>query len=221
MIEVACRGERIYRFAPATTALLSIDFQREFFTEGSGECLDEMRAMLPRAAALLALMRDLGCRIIHTRESYRPDLADVSAYRRSLDYVGRPGPLGRFCILGEPGHEFVDGLQPRDDEVVIDKASFGAFYRSGLERVLAHGGIDHLVLSGVTTQCCVHSTLREAVDRGFWCLTVADCCAASEPGLHDAALDLIAGEGHLFGWVSDYGQLADAVAGSRVSPGPG
>ena len=211
-LSVECRGNRVYEFRPEQTALLSIDFQREFFADGSGECVDEMRAMLPRAERLLALMRDLGCRVIHTRESYQPDLSDVSAYRRSLDYVGKTGPLGRFCILGEPGHEFVDGLQPQGGELVIDKASFGAFYRTELDRVLQADGIDHLVLSGVTTQCCVHSTLREAVDRGYWCLTVADCCAASEPGLHDAALDLIAGEGHLFGWVTDYAQVADAAS---------
>lgn len=216
-ISVNCRGGRVYEFSPESTALLSIDFQREFFADGSGECVDEMRAMLPRAASLLTLMRDLGCRIIHTRESYRPDMSDVSAFRRSLDYVGKPGPLGRFCILGEPGHEFVDELQPMEDEIVVDKASFGAFYQSELDAVLKAGGIDHLILSGVTTQCCVHSTLREAVDRGYWCLTVADCCAASEPGLHEAALALIAGEGHLFGWVADYRDLAGAASRIRDS----
>jgi nicotinamidase-related amidase len=86
---------------------------------------------------------------------------------------------------------------------VIDKAGFSAFHASDLDEILKQDGIDHLILCGVTTQCCVHSTLREAVDRGYWCLTVADCCAASESGMHDAALSLIAGEGHLFGWVAD------------------
>ena len=202
-ISVQCRGDRIYEFSPEATALLVIDLQQEFFVEGIGECLEEMQSILPRVATVIALARDLGCKVIHTRESYKPDLTDVHAYRRSLDYVGEPGPLGRFCILGEPGHEFVDQAQPLPNEPVIDKASFGAFYNTNLDDLLRQDGIDHIIMCGVTTQCCVHSTLREAVDRGYWCLTVADCCAASDPGMHDAALDLIAGEGHLFGWVSD------------------
>jgi nicotinamidase-related amidase len=136
----------------------------------------------------------------------------VHAYRASLDYVGKPGPLGRFCILGEPGHEFVDEVQPLAAETVIDKASFGAFYNTALDDLLRADGIDHLILCGVTTQCCVHSTLREAVDRGYWCLTLADACAASEPGLHEAALQLIAGEGHLFGWVADTRNLEEGIS---------
>jgi nicotinamidase-related amidase len=86
---------------------------------------------------------------------------------------------------------------------VIDKAGFSAFYNSRLDELLREQNIDHLILCGVTTQACVHSTLRDAVDRGYWCLTIADCCAASEPGMHEAALSLISGEGHLFGWVAD------------------
>lgn len=209
---INCRGDRSYRFSPKSTALLAIDLQKEFFTEDAGECLEAMRAILPRVANLLDLARKLGCTVIHTRESYQPDLSDVHAYRHSLDYVGKTGPLGRFCILGEPGHEFEDQVKPLPDEAVIDKASFGAFYNSGLDDLLGRDGIDHLILCGVTTQCCVHSTLREAVDRGYWCLTVADCCAATDPGMHDAALKLIAGEGHLFGWVSDFQDVQSGVS---------
>ena len=209
---IKCRGGRDYRFSPASSALLVIDLQQEFFTDDGGECVEEMRLILPRAARLIELMRELGCRVIHTRESYRADLGDVHAYRQSLGYVGKPGPLGRFCIVGEPGHEFVDMVKPTAAETVIDKAGFSAFYNSELERELQQDAIDHLIICGVTTQCCVHSTLREAVDRGYWCLTIADCCAASEPGLHDAALELIAGEGHLFGWVADYRDIADGIA---------
>ena len=212
---VACRGDRDYRFDPGRSALLCIDLQREFFTAEAGECVDEMRAILPRVARLQQLAREAGLRVIHTREAYHPDLHDVHAYRRSLDYVGKPGPLGRFCILGEPGHEFVDEVRPGTDEPVIDKAGFSAFYRSDLDRLLRDTGIDHLLLCGVTTQCCVHSTLREAVDLGYWCLTIADACAASEPGMHDAALALIAGEGHLFGWVADSAEVSSALASPR------
>lgn len=211
-LSVNCRGERSYEFIPEATALLAIDFQKEFFEDGSGECLDDMRAVLPRAAELLSLARSLGMRVIHTRESYQPDLSDVSSYRRSLGYVGRPGPLGRFCILGEPGHEFVDTLRPKSGETVIDKASFGAFYNTDLDDLLKQQKIDHLILCGVTTQCCVHSTLREAVDRGYWCLTVADCCAACDLDMHDMALKIISGEGHLFGWVADLQNIENCIS---------
>jgi nicotinamidase-related amidase len=212
-ISVPCRSDRIYRFVPAQTALLVIDLQREFFVEGIGECIDEMREILPRVETVLASARKLGCKVIYTREAYQPDLSDVHAYRRSLGYVGKPGPLGRFNILGEPGHALVESVQPMPGETVIDKAGFSAFYNTGLDALLQRDGIDHLLICGVTTQCCVHSTLREAVDRGYWCLTLADCCAASDPGMHEAALSLIAGEGHLFGWVAD---AADLVAAGSV-----
>lgn len=216
-VSVQCRVGRTYEFSPAQTALVVIDLQKEFFVEGLGECFDEMRAILPRVKKLIAVARDLNCRVIHTRESYQPDLSDVNAYRQSLGYVGKPGPLGRFCILGEPGHEFIEEARPLTDETVIDKASFGAFYNTGLDDLLRQQGMDHLILCGVTTQACVQSTLREAVDRGYWCLTVADCCAALDPGMHDAALELIAGEGHLFGWVADVQDVATAVASLQAS----
>ena len=208
---VQCRGEREYRFEPAHTALLVIDMQREFFVTDADESIEAMRAILPRIKQLIAVARQLDCRVVHTREAYRPDLSDVSAYRRSLAYVGREGPLGRCCIRGEPGNAFVDECMPLPNETVLEKAGFGAFYNSDLDEMLKRDGIDHLVLCGVTTQACVHSTLREAVDRGYWCLTVADCCAATEPGMHDAALDIIAGEGHLFGWVAELGDVEAAL----------
>jgi nicotinamidase-related amidase len=211
-ISIQCRGNRIYRFSPEHTALLVIDLQKEFFVEGVDECLTDMRAILPRVARLIVLARELKCRVIHTRESYKSDLSDVSAYRKSLDYVGKSGPLGRYCIHGEPGNEFVEEAQPLPDETVIDKASFGAFYNTKLDDLLRRNGVDHVIMCGITTQCCVHSTLREAVDRGYWCLTVADCCAALNSGLHDAALEIIAGEGHLFGWVANIQDVAKGMS---------
>ncbi|MEM7294648.1 MAG: cysteine hydrolase [Pseudomonadota bacterium] len=204
---VSCRGEREYVFSPTNTALLVIDLQKDFFADSENTHPNGMLAILPRVSLLIETMRTLGCKIIYTRETYRSDMSDVSAYRHSLDYVGKPGELGRFLIAGETGQSFVESIQPLPDETVIDKASFGAFYNTALNQILQEEGISHLVLCGVTTQCCVHSTLREAVDRGYWCLTIADCCAASEPGLHDAALSLIAGEGHLFGWVANLGDV--------------
>jgi nicotinamidase-related amidase len=169
-----------------------------------------MRIIVPRVVRLVEFARRSGCCIIHTREGYSSDLSDVTPYRRSLGYVGRSGQLGRFLIRGEPGHDFIDELRPLPNEIVIDKASFGTFYGTDLDERLNAAGVDHLIVCGVTTQCCVQSTLREAVDRGYWCLTIADCCGASEPDLHEAALSLIAGEGHLFGWVCDLADLEEA-----------
>ena len=213
-ISLQCRGDRRYSFVPAQTALLVIDLQKEFFVDANGASLQQMRVILPRVKRLLAVARELGCRVIHTRESYQPNLSDVHAYRQSLGYVGKPGPLGRFCISGEPGQEFVDEARPQPDETVIDKAGFSAFYKSGLDDLLRHDAIDHLLLCGVTTQACVQSTLRDAVDLGYWCLTVADCCAAVEPAVHEDALKIIAAEGHLFGWVAD---VADVESGGPTS----
>lgn len=207
---VNCWHDRSYEFRPEATALLVIDMQRDFFPDPddpeSDGTVDPRTAIVPRVAALTEHARQLGIKVIHTREGYHADLSDVSGFRRSLEYVGRPGPDGLLLIRGEAGHDFLDALQPRADELVIDKAAFSAFHGTGLDDHLRQAGIDHLILCGVTTQCCVHSTLRSAVDCGYWCLTVADCCAAEEPILHDAALALIAGEGHLFGWICD---LAD------------
>ena len=216
-VSVSCTHDRSYQFDPATTALLAIDLQREFFAADVGQCFDEMNAIIPRIAAVLARVRDIGCRVIYTRESYQPDLSDVHAYRKSLDYVGEQRSLGRFCILDEPGHDIVEAVKPLDDETVIDKASFGAFYNTDLENLLRADDIDHLILCGVTTQCCVHSTLREAVDRGYWCLTLADGCAGTDPGMHEAALSLIASEGHLFGWVADSADLEAGIAAFRAT----
>lgn len=206
-IRVPCRDEREYVFVPKKTAVLSIDMQRDFFGSNDGEEANPMDEIIPRVAQLLNAARGLGCVVAHSREGYAADLSDVSAYRKSLGYVGRPGDTGRFLIRGEWGHDFLDAVAPHAGEVIIDKPGFSAFFRSDLHARLQAAGVDHLIICGVTTQCCVHSTLREAVDLGYWCLTVADCCAAEEQELHDATLRLISGEGDLFGWVCDLKDL--------------
>ncbi len=217
-IKVACRDDRVFAFEPAHTALLVIDMQREFFASDEDGEPNPMLEIVPRVAALAALARRIGVRVIHTREGYAADLSDVTPYRASLDYVGYDGSLGRSLIRGEQSHDFIEEMMPKPGETVIDKAGFSAFYASGLDNVLRASGVDHLLLAGVTTQCCVHSTLRDAVDRGYWCLTVADCCAASDPELHDAALALIAGEGHLFGWICDLADVEHAAGiGSKAA----
>jgi nicotinamidase-related amidase len=235
-------ADRYFTFEPQKTALLVIDMQRHFIggseepepepaasisvshevvasdaeqpLEAEDDSLEmtDPREIIPHVVRLVNAARNLGCHLVHTREGYSPDLSDVSDFRRELDYVGHATPIGRSLIRGEHGHDFVDELQPLPGETVIDKASFGAFFRTDLDAKLRAAGVTHLILCGVTTQCCVHSTLREAVDLGYWCLTVADCCAASEPGLHEAALMLIAGEGHLFGWIADVADIEQGAA---------
>jgi len=126
--------------------------------------------------------------------------------------IGGDGPLGRLLVRGEHGHDFVDEMQPIHDEPVVDKPGFGAFYSTDLHQILTARGIRHVLIFGVTTQCCVFSTLREAIDRGYYCCTLKDCCGAFSPSLHEGTFEMIAAEGHLFGWISDSARLV-AVAG--------
>lgn len=217
-IPVPCRHGRRFDLAPETTALLVIDMQRDFLDPSgmcarAGEDIASLRAVMPRVQAVTAAARAAGLTLIHTREGYAPDLADVNPLKRARGSVGAAGPLGRFLIRGEAGHDFIDGFQPAVGEAVIDKPGFGAFHRTDLETRLRDRGITHLVLTGVTTQCCVHTSLREAVDRGFFCLTVDDACAAFDPTVHAATLDLIEAENHLFGWIAGAGDFVGALAG--------
>lgn len=211
---VAAHHDRIYEFCPAQTALLVIDMQKHFFVGEDGSYTPELAPVVPKVAELVELARSFGCLVVHTRESYEADQSDVTPYRDSLGYVGSENPLGRFLIRGEPGCDFLDEVRPLRDEPVTDKAAFNAFFDSALGEVLHDAGISHLILCGVTTQCCVHSTLREAVDRGYWCLTVADCCGAYDAKIHDATLEIIASEEHLFGWLCD---LADLRASEEAA----
>jgi nicotinamidase-related amidase len=213
-VHVPCRGARSFTFEPASTGLGAIDMQRDFLDPRGmcgGEDLAPLRAIIPIVAAVTEAARQRGLTIIHTREGYAPDLSDVHPMKRDRQSVGKEGPLGRFLIRGEPGHDFIEELKPRPDELIVDKPGFSAFYRTGLEEELRARGLTHLILMGVTTQCCVQSTMRSAVDRGYWCLTLADACAAFEPQIHDAALALIEAESHLFGWVTQAALLQAAL----------
>jgi biuret amidohydrolase len=168
---------------------------------------------------LLAAARSLGVRVIHTREGHRPDLTDLTQFKRRRTLgsgapIGSPGPLGRLLVRGEYGHGIIDEVAPLPAEVVIDKPGFGAFYATDLELLLRAGGITHLALAGVTTDICVHTTLREAIDRGFDCTTIADACAAGDPEVHAVMLRCIAGEGNILGQVLD---SADVIAQWRAS----
>ena len=195
--------------------MLVVDMQRDFIAPtgpGAGPSTQNpLAGIVPNLEKVLAAARRAGMTIIHTREGYGLDGSDVNPYKQSLQYVGKPGPNGPFLIRGTPGHDFFEGFEPRPHEMVIDKAAFSAFYETSLHQQLADAGINHLVVTGVTTQCCVHSTLRDAVERGYFCLTLEDCCAAEDPAVHSATMLIIQAENNLFGWISDSQAFIDAI----------
>jgi biuret amidohydrolase len=195
------------------TALLVIDMQRDFldprgYVAQSGVDVSILRRTIPNVRRLLAAARTAKVRVVHTREGHRADLSDLPAFKRrraagSGAAIGSTGPLGRLLVRGEPGHAIIEEAAPLPGETIIDKPGFGAFYATDLELILRAAGISRLTIAGVTTDICVHSTLREAVDRGFDCTTVGDACAAGDPAIHEAMLACIAGEGGILGSVMD------------------
>ncbi|HEY9154572.1 MAG TPA: isochorismatase family cysteine hydrolase [Opitutaceae bacterium] len=190
------------------TALLMIDFQRDFCAPGgyADQCgnVAWAREIIPAAQRLLAAARAAGIYIVHTREGYAPDLSDCSApklarSRNAGAEIGSAGPLGRLLIRGEFGHDFIDELAPRPDERVIDKATYGAFCRSDLEPILRARGVTTCVVAGVTADVCVHTTIREATDRGFRCLYVRDAISTFDPKIREACEAMVLMEGGVWG----------------------
>ena len=171
----------------------------------------QMAVIIPTTFRVLDAARQGKLKVFHTREGYSSDGSDVNAYKKTLGYVGQPGPNGPFLVRGAPGHDFFAGFGPRAGEIVIDKAGFSAFYQTSFEQILNESEITHLVIVGITTQCCVHSKLRDAVERGYFCLTLEDCCAAEDPAVHVATLRVIQAENHLFGWISNGQNFANAI----------
>ncbi len=206
---------------PARTALLVIDMQRDFLEPGGfGALLGNDVTPLRRAVAptrrVLDAFRARRLAVIHTREGHRPDLADCPPSKKARGRlavgIGDPGPMGRVLVRGEPGHDIVPELRPAPGEPVVDKPGKGAFHATDLEAILRARDVRSLVVTGVTTEVCVHTTVREANDRGYECLVLADCVASYFPEFQAAALAMIKAQGGIFGWVSTSAALLDALA---------
>ena len=201
-----------FSFQPVRTALIVIDMQNDFcspggFGERLGNDIAMTRAIIPQLHSLLGRFRALGLPIIHTREGHLPDLSDcppnkLERSRLGGAAVGSEGPMGRILIRGEYGHAIIDELVPKPGEWVIDKPGKGAFWRTDLEALLRSLDIQWLIVTGVTTHVCVHTTIREANDRGFDCLLVEDATAAYDLRDHEAAIRMTIQQGGIFGWAA-------------------
>src|SRR5262245_3256925 len=202
------------------TAVVMIDMQRDFLEPGGfGETLGNDVSLLSHAVepckAVLEAARAAGLLVIHTREGHRPDLSDAPKAKIERGHpsmrIGAPGPMGRILIRGEPGHDIIPELYPLADEPVIDKPGKGAFYATDLDALLRNFGIQHLLVCGVTTEVCVNTTVREANDRGYRCVVLADCCASYFPQFHEIGLAMIKAQGAIFGWVADSASVLAAL----------
>lgn len=211
-----------FAFDPGTTALVIIDMQRDFVEPGGfgaalGNDVTPLQQVIAPCQRILDAARARRLLVIHTREGHAPNLADCPpaklARGRAAVRIGDPGPMGRILVRGEPGHDIVPELYPVSGEVVIDKPGKGAFWATDLDLVLRNRGIRSLIVCGVTTEVCVHTTVREANDRGYECVVLADCVGSYFPEFQRVALEMIKAQGGIFGWVSD---SARAIAALRA-----
>ncbi len=212
---------------PKRTALLIIDMQRDFvdpggFGEALGNDVSLLRQAVPPTRRVLDAARAAGLFVIHTREGHRPDLSDCSPSKRARGRletrIGDRGPMGRILVRGEYGHDLVDELQPHPGEPIVDKPGKGAFYATDLDTLLKHRGISCLVVTGVTAEVCVQTTVREANDRGYDCLVLADCTASYFPEFHEMTLKMIKAQGGIFGWVSTSDAFLRSLTSASLLP---
>ncbi len=210
-----------FEFDPETTALVIIDMQRDFlepggFGEALGNDVSLLRRTIEPTKALLAAFRAAGMMVIHTREGHEPELSDLTPAKKRRGRfpvtIGDAGPMGRILVRGETGHDIIPELYPIDGEPVIDKPGKGAFHATDLEDILRNWGMEKLVVCGVTTEVCVHTTVREANDRGFDCLVVEDCCGSYFPEFQEMGLRMIKAQGGIFGWVASSPAVIAAIA---------
>ena len=204
----------------ARTALVVIDMQRDFLEPGGfGETLGNDVSLLQKPVAPIKALLE-GCRargmlVVHTREGHRPDLSDAPRAKVERGApsmrIGAKGPMGRILVRGEPGHDIVPELYPFPNEPVIDKPGKGAFYATELGAILQNRSIETLLVCGVTTEVCVHTTVREANDRGYRCIVPGDCCGSYFPEFHEVGLRMIKAQGGIFGWVSDSSRVLAAL----------
>lgn len=203
----------------ARTALLMIDMQRDFLEPGGfgemlGNDVSRLRTAIAPCRALLDIAREAGLFVIHTREGHRADLSDAPSAKLERSppdkRIGACGPMGRILVRGEPGHDIISELAPLRGEPVIDKPGKGAFYQTDLELMLRNRGVASLIVAGVTTEVCVHTTIREANDRGYRCLAAGDACASYFPEFHEVGLRMIAAQGGIFGCVTTSAEISAA-----------
>lgn len=205
-----------FQFVPKQCALLMIDMQRDFlepdgFAAMLGNDVTQLQRTIEPNQKLLKVWRAADLQVMHTREGHHPDLSDLPLAKKMRGQkktsIGDLGPMGRILVRGEPGHDIIPELYPLIDEPIIDKPGKGAFYATNLHAMLQKRHIEQLIITGVTTEVCVHTTVREANDRGYECLVLSDCVGSYYPQFHISALDMIKAQGGIFGWVSQSDKL--------------